>query len=155
MNLMTNAMKAVEDSQKKEIKVRVWRDASSSTLPIKVSIQDTGVGISEALLARIYEPFFTTSESGRGTGLGLSVAHNVVKSFGGNIDCKSIEGEGTCFTLAFAQSQLVGEPEDEKEIRPNLGKLEGCALILDDNTDSRDVLAELVQFFGMNTLKFN
>ncbi len=155
MNLMTNAIKAVKDSEVKTIKVKAWRDPDALHLPIKVSIEDTGVGIAESLLDRIYEPFFTTSDPGKGTGLGLSVAHNVVKAYGGNIDCKSTEGEGTCFTLAFADSQLVSEAAVHREPEPISEKLSGCALILDDNLESCSVLAELVQFFGMTTLEFN
>lgn len=118
-------------------------------------IEDTGVGIPYSLVSRIYEPFFTTSGPGKGTGLGLSVAHNVVKSHGGSIDCISTEGAGTCFTLGFDKSNLVEQPTDAEKTQANTAKLKGAAIILDDNTDSCDVLAELVEFFGMEAHKFN
>jgi PAS domain S-box-containing protein len=155
LNIVTNAFKAVEKTALKTITVRVWRQDEAPNLPIKVSVEDSGVGMSGATLTRIYEPFFTTSEPGKGTGLGLSVVHNVVKSHGGSVDCRSIEGEGTCFTLGFDKSRLVDEAVEIKEIDANTRKLKGCALILDDNSDSCDVLAELVEFFGMTVCKFN
>jgi PAS domain S-box-containing protein len=154
MNIVTNAFKAVEETARKTIKVRVWRETEAPNLPIKVSIEDSGLGMSEALLTRIYEPFFTTSAPGKGTGLGLSVVHNVVKSHGGSVDCQSMEGEGTCFTLGFDESRLVDKAVETTGVAANTRKLKGSALILDDNSDSCDVLAELVEFFGMTAYKF-
>jgi PAS domain S-box-containing protein len=155
LNIMTNAIKALEGAPQKTIKVRVWQDAQTENLPIKVRIEDSGAGIPNSIVSRIYEPFFTTSEPGKGTGLGLSVAHNVVKSHGGSIDCISTEGVGTRFTLSFDKSNLAEQSTAAKETEADTLKLKGEAIILDDNTDSCDVLAELVEFFGMKVHKFN
>ncbi|MCF8024931.1 MAG: hypothetical protein K9K82_05540 [Desulfobacteraceae bacterium] len=64
-----------------------------------LSVSDTGCGISEQDLERVFEPYFTTSETGTGTGLGLSLVHGIVKSHSGHIAVYSEPGEGTTFHI--------------------------------------------------------
>ena len=64
-----------------------------------VSVGDTGCGIPEAIRKRIFEPFFTTKEVGKGTGQGLSIAHNVIKAHGGKLEYVTEIGKGTTFTV--------------------------------------------------------
>jgi two-component system, NtrC family, sensor kinase len=67
---------------------------------VVISIKDNGIGMSEATKAKIFQPFFTTKPTGQGTGLGLSLAYDIVtKGHGGTIDVESVEGEGTIFTI--------------------------------------------------------
>jgi two-component system, NtrC family, sensor kinase len=66
---------------------------------VMVDIQDTGVGISEDNIKRIYDPFFTTKAGGSGTGLGLAVSYGIIQEHGGRILVDSAPGEGTCFRL--------------------------------------------------------
>ncbi len=68
---------------------------------VKVSIKDTGVGMSLEQVNRIFDPFYTTKEVGKGTGLGLSVSLSIVESMGGSINVQSLEGAGTCFTVSL------------------------------------------------------
>ena len=69
-----------------------------------MSISDTGGGIPEAIRKRIFEPFFTTKEVGKGTGQGLSIAHNVIKAHGGTLKFVTEIGKGTTFTCACRSS---------------------------------------------------
>jgi signal transduction histidine kinase len=77
------------------------RAYSSEDRSISVQIADTGTGIPKQTLAHIYEPFYTTKKTGKGTGLGLFITKKLVESFSGTISVESTEGEGTCFTLSF------------------------------------------------------
>jgi len=66
----------------------------------EIRIEDTGAGIPEEIRQKIFDPFFTTKEVGKGTGQGLSIAHNViVEKHGGAIDVQSEVGKGTAFTI--------------------------------------------------------
>jgi two-component system NtrC family sensor kinase len=66
-----------------------------------VEVGDTGSGIPEDQLSRIYDPFFSTKEIGKGTGLGLSITYGIVQEHGGTITCDSVVGQGTRFTLTL------------------------------------------------------
>jgi len=68
---------------------------------VQLRVTDTGIGISEEIKESIFLPFFTTKDVDQGTGLGLSVAHGIVSSHGGEIHVESQPGEGTCFYVTF------------------------------------------------------
>jgi two-component system NtrC family sensor kinase len=68
---------------------------------IEVSIKDNGAGIPENIKDKIFQPFFTTKETGKGTGLGLSLAYDIVKAHGGEVKVNSIENEGTEFIITL------------------------------------------------------
>jgi two-component system, NtrC family, sensor kinase len=73
-----------------------------------IEVGDTGSGIPEEQLSRIYDPFFSTKEIGKGTGLGLSITYGIVQEHGGTITCDSAVGQGTRFTLALPLSSAPG-----------------------------------------------
>lgn len=77
-----------------------FRTASADS-QIHVSIQDTGTGMSPEVMARIFEPFYSTKGEGKGTGMGLAMAYALVKSHGGEIEVRSAPGKGTTFHLRF------------------------------------------------------
>jgi signal transduction histidine kinase len=64
---------------------------------VEITVSDTGKGISEKDVDRIFEPFYTTSESG--TGLGLAITHSIIEQHGGTIEVESKKGQGTSFTI--------------------------------------------------------
>ncbi len=84
---------------------------------LKIEIQDTGEGMPERVLGRIFEPYYTTKEQGEGTGLGLAVAHGIITGLHGDITVSSTLGKGTTFTLylptvaSSAQQAVESTPE--------------------------------------------
>ncbi|RJP80355.1 MAG: response regulator [Desulfobacteraceae bacterium] len=93
MNILVNAAQAM--ACQGEISIRTRADETHIT----IEISDTGQGIPEEDLNRIFNPFFTTKEVGKGTGLGLHVSYNIIKNHHGSIDVSSKVGQGTVFTI--------------------------------------------------------
>lgn len=78
----------------------VWVTSKKLDDKIQISVKDNGAGIPESIKAKIFQPFFTTKPTGEGTGLGLSLAYDIItKGHGGVIEVESIEGEGTTFMV--------------------------------------------------------
>src|SRR6266480_4430611 len=73
---------------------------------VVVEVTDTGTGIPEAFRDKIFDPFFSTKESGQGTGLGLSMVFGFVKQSGGNIEVQSEEGHGTTFRIYLPKADI-------------------------------------------------
>jgi len=94
LNLVTNAVQAMEDG-----KGTITLTTRSEDGGVAVEVADTGKGITEEVLPKIFDPFFSTKEVGKGTGLGLSVSYKIVQQHGGRIDVESTPGAGTRFTV--------------------------------------------------------
>jgi PAS domain S-box-containing protein len=102
LNLVVNAAHAIADRHKASGTTAKGLITVTSRIEdgfAVISISDTGGGIPEAIRKRIFEPFFTTKEVGRGTGQGLSIAHNVIKAHGGKLDFVTELGKGTTFNV--------------------------------------------------------
>jgi len=110
LNLMKNAIDAMPDVGKEE-KLTL----SAHTIgdhAVEISVTDTGKGIAESEIAKIFDPFFTTKDVGKGTGLGLFVAHEIIEEHGGTIVVKSHEGTGTNFIVTLP---MHGENHESKD----------------------------------------
>jgi two-component system, NtrC family, sensor kinase len=94
-NLINNATDAIEGSGKITVTTRV------EDKKVKVIVSDTGKGISPENMGKIFLPFFTTKEAGKGTGLGLGISLSIVEGMGGGIDVQSIQGSGSAFTVSL------------------------------------------------------
>jgi PAS domain S-box-containing protein len=120
VNLCTNAAHAMNETNG-ELEVSLTRVAvdqntehSDPDLPpgpyLKLTVRDTGRGMTPKVMARVFDPYFTTKWRGNGTGLGLSVVHGIVKSHRGAITCRSVPREGTTFDIYFPQLSETAAP---------------------------------------------
>jgi signal transduction histidine kinase len=99
VNLVTNAAHAIgEEFGRITVTVEEVEGPENQRMT-RLSVADTGCGISPDIMHRMFEPFFTTKGVGEGTGLGLSVVHGIVTSHGGTIDVQSLPGEGSEFVI--------------------------------------------------------
>lgn len=108
MNLILNA----RDAMPRGGRLEITTEANNDSVVIKV--RDTGLGIAPEHLAKIYDPFFTTKQIGKGTGLGLAVSYGIIRDHGGHISVESKLGEGTLFqiTLPLAARQMFATASD-------------------------------------------
>lgn len=113
MNIIRNARDAMPNGGTLEISTSKHPENRS----IDVVFRDTGNGISKENLGHIFEPFFTTRDPGKGVGLGLSIAYQIVKEHGGDITINSEEGNGTTVTVSLPtdRGREIEMDENEKE----------------------------------------
>lgn len=96
INLLQNAIQALEDAEEKKITLRAFIDEAGKII---IEVSDTGKGIEEEALGKIFIPFFTTKK--KGSGIGLSLSKQIMRRHKGNIQVRSTLGEGTTFKLIF------------------------------------------------------
>ncbi len=97
MNLIINAMDAMNAMPKKEIRI-TWQRNSREAI---IRISDLGSGIDPVKISKIFDPFFTTKPVGKGTGLGLPIVRSIILEHGGDIHCESKLNEGTTFIISL------------------------------------------------------
>lgn len=110
MNVLVNAAHAINDRGEISISTRQEQEE------VVVAISDNGCGIPAEVKDRIFEPFFTTKAVGKGTGLGMSIAYEIIQTHGGQIEIDSQVGVGTTFTIRFplqGLDQVETEAADE------------------------------------------
>jgi PAS domain S-box-containing protein len=119
---------------------------------VLLTVSDTGTGIPPQILEKVFEPFFTTKEPGRGTGLGLSTVHAIVKSHKGFIRVFSTPGKGTTFQI-YLPSQSAGETPDaaEEEGLALTGSGE-LVLVIDDERMVLNMTEEILGSSGYRVL---
>jgi signal transduction histidine kinase len=105
MNVISNAIQAIDVSSRSEKECKVTIKSSISGNMVVFEISDTGVGISDEIKSKVFDPFFTTKDVGKGTGLGLSIVYSIIKKHNGHIQIDSTPGMGTTFTLKIPLKQ--------------------------------------------------
>ena len=138
INLCTNASQAMEKTGGTlDIEVLKTSTCEFTAEPgqayLKITVKDNGPGIDKKNLNKIFEPYFTTKDVGKGTGLGLAVVHGIVKAHNGRIFAHSSPGRGTCFTLYFPTVTLSADPGTDKH-RSTVLKGRESILFVDDET---------------------
>jgi PAS domain S-box-containing protein len=154
MNLAVNARDAMPEGGKLNLQTRnVFLDdeycglhiGSRTGQYVLLVVSDTGHGIDEATIEHIFEPFYTTKEPGRGTGLGLAMVYGIVKQHGGYITCESEVRVGTVFHVYFPQIQATPETQAPVTDIPYMGGTETILLV-----DDEAVVRELGERFLTN-----
>lgn len=106
LNLYNNAFYAVNEKKKQAgdaYRPLVLLSTKRSGSKVEISIKDNGNGIPQNIVNKIFQPFFTTKPTGQGTGLGLSLAYDIIKAHGGELKVETNENEGTTFTIKLPQ----------------------------------------------------
>ena len=136
-DLLANARDASPQRGVIDVRAREGRDG------IVVTIADQGPGIAEEHLSRVFDPFFSTSET-RDTGLMLSIAYGLMQRLGGTISAANRPGGGSIFTLTFPlASSLQRRPQ-----RPRRQPCKASVLVVDDEVDNLEVLEEVLELEG-------
>jgi PAS domain S-box-containing protein len=117
-----------------------------------ISIADTGIGMDEAIMMRIFEPYFTTKELGRGTGLGLSIAFGIVKQHKGFLKCQSESGKGTMFKIYLPVAVAAADQGEKKEATSPVRGAEAI-LIAEDDPTVRGLITQLLHEFGYSVIE--
>ena len=104
LNLINNAFYAVDEKKKSSVEnyePTVTVSTKKSGDKVFISVEDNGNGIPKKIVDKIFQPFFTTKPTGQGTGLGLSLAYDIVKAHGGELKVETREGEETTFIITL------------------------------------------------------
>jgi len=155
LNLAINAQDAMPDGGLLQISTgRI--NLQDPTMPgpfALLTVADTGQGISKSNRERIFEPFFTTKEVGRGTGLGLAMAHGIIEQHGGMITVDSEPGRGSVFSiflpLQISADQKPAAPEPEDTAASNQRR---TILLVEDEDQVRRVLTKVLEANGYQVL---
>jgi signal transduction histidine kinase/CheY-like chemotaxis protein len=115
---------------------------------VRISVSDTGIGMSNEVLARAFEPFFTTKD-GKGSGLGLSQVYGLVRQSGGTVRIRSAMGGGTTVALLLPRAaQLAPAADGEGTVGARRRGRGGLVLLVDDDADVRQVSVEMLRDLG-------
>ena len=153
MNLVVNARDAIEgpgsirmelQNQDRLEALEVMSGTVSPGRYLVLSVRDTGSGIDPEVLPSIFEPFFTTKESG--TGLGLATSWTVVRRYGGQLDVRSTQGEGTVFTMYLPA--FLAEPAASTQDDASLAGMATTVLVAEDNPGVRRVVRRMLKSMG-------
>lgn len=148
-NLLRNATDAIEGAGVVTVDARLEPGPPGEGDLVAVSVTDTGHGMAPEIIARLWEPFFTTKEAGRGTGLGLAMVAAIVRSHGGQIVAESDGRNGSRFTLRLPVLEV--ERGDEAPNDPVPGDAHGSGelvLVVDDEPAIRAVLRQVLREHG-------
>jgi PAS domain S-box-containing protein len=120
---------------------------------IRLIVSDTGVGMDSDILARIYEPFFTTKPKGKGTGLGLSTVYGIVKQSGGCIHVDSSPGHGTTFTVFLARAEGTIDGMGDESSPPESFTGSETILVAEDEPGVRILVSHALRQHGYTVLE--
>ena len=119
---------------------------------VALAVTDTGTGMSPDVLAHVMEPFFTTKEEGKGTGLGLAMVYGFAKQSGGSVTINSEVGHGTTVRLLFPATDLEAQPEVYASRRASDRGGSETILVVDDRIEVAEVARDILEDHGYTVL---
>ena len=157
LNLAINARDAMPNGGRLTIRTaNVGRRRAPSCLTpgdyVLLSVADTGEGMTQEVLKRAIEPFFTTKELGKGSGLGLSMVHGVATQSGGGLHLDSSVGHGTTVSVYLPRARWAAVEPRELENRSGRVRDRATILVVDDDAAVREVAVSSLESFGYRTL---
>ena len=120
---------------------------------VELSVADNGSGIDAGTLERMFEPFFSTKEVGRGSGMGLAMVHGIVHDHGGHVIVETTPGAGSVFRVLLPPARAGAAAAPEAAARAVAGRpLAGRVMVVDDEAMVGDFMAELLEGWGLEVL---
>jgi CheY-like chemotaxis protein/two-component sensor histidine kinase len=157
LNLIVNARDAMPDGGRISVETENAEINGAAELPsgpyVLLTVTDTGCGMDAKTASRIFEPFFTTKEVGRGTGLGLSTVHGIVKQSGGHIAVQSEPGQGTTFRIHFPRVSATQEVSQSTASQAAPARGTEAILVVDDDTSLRGLVSEILRLHGYTVIE--
>jgi two-component system cell cycle sensor histidine kinase/response regulator CckA len=160
MNLVVNARDAMPDGGKLTIAIanvaldQDYADAHPGEMPgdfVKLSVGDTGTGMTDEVKAHLFETFFTTKPVGKGTGLGLATCQSIVRQCGGHIGVSSELGKGTTFDIYFPRVEKPAVDIPVSQVGPAKGGKE-TLLVVEDEASLRNLARSVLEKLGYKVL---
>lgn len=164
INLLINARDAID--QHGEVNVNLRTSDISEVVPcasceaplkgrwVELSVEDTGHGIDESMLQKIFEMHVTTREPGHGTGIGLWLIHTLVHEYGGHIRLTSEPGKGSRFGILLPDADSISEPEHTRVMVSDID-VAGEVVVVDDDVSVSKYLAEVLRNANFMVRVFN
>lgn len=119
---------------------------------VLLTVSDTGTGMDEETKRKIYEPFFTTKELDKGSGLGLAVTYGIVKQHGGYIDAETFPLKGTTFKIYIPVVETTALRPKSADVSSAAGRGE-TILLAEDDADAREIMAEVLRLSGYTVIE--
>lgn len=154
MNLCTNAFHAMQDHGGTLTVSLEETQIASDDLPanlnpvtyIKLTVTDTGYGMSKDIIERVFEPYFSTKKIGEGTGMGLAVVHGIIKGYDGDIQVYSEPGNGTTFNVYLPR--IYKDIETSDKTPTSIQKGDESILLIDDEDQITRMLKQMLTSLG-------
>lgn len=160
VNLVVNARDAMPRGGTVDISTRCRRESSKGSLDqegalgwVELCVSDTGEGIDPAVSDRIFEPYFTTKEMEKGTGLGLATVYGIVEQSGGSIEVESEPGRGSTFRVRLPHVEDEVVTPDEPVLVAGKAVAGKTVLLTEDEADIREAIAEYLEREGVTVLQ--
>jgi len=160
LNLVVNARDAMPDGGRVSIRTTSMPVPSEESPArddgrrlVELAVTDTGVGVDPAIRERIFEPYFTTKEMEKGTGLGLATVYGIVEQSGGTIDVESEPGAGSTFRVRFPRVDSEQPNTAAATVGPARSVAGATVLLTEDEANIREALAEYLDSLGIEVLQ--